>query len=54
MKGVGSTRRPKTNPPCDVAQGNLLIPVIGSEERAVGGGVEQKEGHGSSTSSSGR
>ena len=54
MRGVCSTRRPHCNPPCRVAQGDLLIPVIGSEVCVVGGGVEQKEGTESGTSRSGR
>ena len=29
-RGLCSTRRPNCNPPCGVAQGDLLIPVIGS------------------------
>ena len=40
-------------PPRGAAQGFILIPVFGSEF-CVGGGVEQKEGHGSGTSRSGR
>ena len=54
VRGVGSTRRPNCNPPCGVAQGDLLIPVTGSEVCVVAGGVEQKEGNRSDTSSSGR
>ena len=53
VRGVGSSRRPTCNPPCGVAQGDLLIPVISSEV-GVDGGAEQKEGNGSGTSMSGR
>ena len=54
MIGVGSTRWPNCDPPCGVAQGGLLIQVIGREVGVVGGGVEQKEENGSGTSRSGR
>ena len=50
----GSARRPNSDPPCGVVQGDLVIPVIGSAVCEDGGGVEQKEGHGSGTSRSGR
>ena len=40
---MGSTRRPNCNPPCGGAQGDLLIPVIGSDVGVDGVGVEQKK-----------
>ena len=54
MRGVGSTRRANCNPPCGVAQGDLIIPIIGSAVGVDGGGVEQKERNRSGTSRSGR
>ena len=41
-RGVGSTRRPNCNPPCGVAQGDLLIPDTGCAVGADGGGVGTK------------
>ena len=45
---------PNSNPPGGVAQKGFLIPVISSEFGVDGGGVEQNDGNGSSTSRSGR
>ena len=46
MRGVGSTRRPISNPPCGVAQVGLLIPVIGSAVDVERGCVEHNDGNG--------
>ena len=53
-RGVDSTRWPNCNPPCGVAQGDLLIPVMDSAVGEDGGGAEQEERNGSGTSRSGR
>ena len=50
VRGVDATSWPNCNPPCGVAQGDLLIPFRGSAVGVDGGGVEQKEGNGSGTS----
>ena len=43
MRGVSSTKRPNCNPPCGMAQGDLLIPVVGIEVCVVGSGVEKRK-----------
>ena len=54
VRGVDSARWPNSNPPGGVAQGGLLIPVIGSAVDVEAGGVEQNDANGSGTSRSGR
>ena len=51
---MDSARWPNSNPPDGVAQGGLLIPIIGSEFGIDGGGLEQFDRNGSGTSRSDR